>query len=307
MKTSPLPSGSNAHQCGVKSSRSGERLSQQNHSGSGAPQRAVKTSRSGERLSHYNPIGGNAPQRVLKTKRPGERLSQDFRSGERLTHYNPIGSSAPQRAVNTSRSGERHSQSKPSPFYTHIPHFNAPNIIQHITYRLADALPPGYIAYIKAELESADKNQTWLSAALHRKLEAALDQGYGSCILHVPEAAECVVETWQHFDDLRYRLLEWVVMPNHCHVLIQPFDEFSLSKIVLSWKSYTARKINLIKNRLHPNEPASALWQRNYWDRFIRNSAHYEAVKNYIHMNPVLAGLAPSPQKWSWSSACLQK
>jgi len=42
---------------------------------------------------------------------------------------------------------------------------------------------------------------------------------------------------------------------------------------------------------------------REYWDRFIRDEKHYGAVVEYIHNNPVKAGLCESPGQWCWSSA----
>ncbi len=44
------------------------------------------------------------------------------------------------------------------------------------------------------------------------------------------------------------------------------------------------------------------LWQADYWDRFIRNARHYAAAVDYIHRNPVEAGLVKSPEDWAWSS-----
>jgi hypothetical protein len=42
---------------------------------------------------------------------------------------------------------------------------------------------------------------------------------------------------------------------------------------------------------------------RDYWDRYIRDESHYQRVVDYIHQNPVKAGLCRSPAEWSWSSA----
>ena len=47
----------------------------------------------------------------------------------------------------------------------------------------------------------------------------------------------------------------------------------------------------------------SQVWQREYWDRFIRNERHFEAAKRYIAMNPVKAGLVDKPKDWPWGSA----
>jgi len=82
------------------------------------------------------------------------------------------------------------------------------------------------------------------------------------------------------------------------HALVTPLGGISLSAIVHSWKSFTARRINrLLKRR-------GSLWFAEYFDRRIRNEAHYEAVRFYIEQNPVKAGLCKTPQAWRFSSAC---
>jgi ATP:corrinoid adenosyltransferase len=45
------------------------------------------------------------------------------------------------------------------------------------------------------------------------------------------------------------------------------------------------------------------VWQREYWDRYIRDERHFAAVRDYIAANPVTAGLASKPEDWPWSSA----
>ncbi len=68
-----------------------------------------------------------------------------------------------------------------------------------------------------------------------------MDAGHGSCILRDPTAAQLVIESWQQFDGDRYRLLAWVVMPNHIHVLMELTGKTPLARIVQSWKSFTGR------------------------------------------------------------------
>ena len=48
---------------------------------------------------------------------------------------------------------------------------------------------------------------------------------------------------------------------------------------------------------------SQAFWQRDYWDRFIRDERHFDATKMYIESNPVAAGLVKNPVDWPWSSA----
>ncbi len=233
------------------------------------------------------------------------------------------GTAAPQCGHDDDNSKEGRSGEQPSRqhrgWYSrgYLPHLDSPHVIQHITYRLADSLPRAVLEQMQAEVEAAVCDDGKRQAELRRCIETYLDAGHGSCVLREPEVAACVVDTWHRFDGERYRLLEWVVMPNHCHVLIEPFEGVPLGKIVLSWKNYTARFINEYKRRTgvrqsqqcqsqqsqsQRSRDSSQVWQREYWDRFIRNERHFEAAKSYIAMNPVKAGLAANPEDWPWGS-----
>jgi len=105
------------------------------------------------------------------------------------------------------------------------------------------------------------------------------DKGYGKCYLKNPEVYQVVMETFLKFDKLRYELIEFIIMPNHVHVLIKPCEGHSLPTIVNSWKSYTARKANQILNR------KGKFWIADYYDRYIRNEQHFLNVIRYIQNN----------------------
>src|SRR5690606_36408396 len=113
------------------------------------------------------------------------------------------------------------------------------------------------------------------------------DQGAGSCWLAKPEIAEIMQNALLHFDGERYKLLAWCVMPNHVHVMYEKTD-CPLWKIAHTWKSFTAHSINSLLNR------TGEFWEREGYDRFIRNDAHFQNAKHYIEQNPVAAGLVKS-------------
>jgi REP element-mobilizing transposase RayT len=104
------------------------------------------------------------------------------------------------------------------------------------------------------------------------------------------------------FDSERYRLLAWVVMPNHVHVLFHPIEGWTIAKIVAAWKKFTARKI-CDDWRDGGEGPGAPVWHREYWDRYIRDRRHLEQAVEYIHLNPVKAGLVSRAEEWRWSSA----
>lgn len=162
-----------------------------------------------------------------------------------------------------------------------------------ITYRLADALPKDIIKRLNHGLNKKQKRET---------AEKMMDAGYGKCWLAMPEVAQVVIENWRYFHNKRYQLMAYVVMPNHVHILIRMFEGITLSSIVHGWKSYTAKKIlGILKDAGEP--PALPIWQAEYWDRYIRNQRHLDAAVNYIHQNPVHAGLVKTPCRWPWSSS----
>jgi putative transposase len=76
----------------------------------------------------------------------------------------------------------------------HLPHFDAPGCIQHITYRLADSLPAEAIARMKKENACMVDGRLNRKTALQAQIDEFLDAGYGSCILKEPEIANGIVE-----------------------------------------------------------------------------------------------------------------
>jgi REP element-mobilizing transposase RayT len=67
--------------------------------------------------------------------------------------------------------------------------------------------------------------------------------------------------------------------------------------VIHSWKSYIAHEANKLLDR------TGDFWMPDYFDRFIRDQKHFKAVVEYIHQNPVKAGLVAAAQDWPWSSA----
>ncbi|MFA7230687.1 MAG: transposase [Victivallaceae bacterium] len=179
----------------------------------------------------------------------------------------------------------------------YLPHFDNAVAIQHVTFHLADSLPESVLVRLAQEVRYLPLEKQ--DAERRKRLEAWIDAGHGSCIMREPPVARIVQNAFLFFDGQRYRLLAWVVMPNHVHVLFQPVNNWTVAKIVASWKKFTATKI------CSRGEIKSPVWHREYWDRFIRDSRHYEQAVEYIHQNPVKAGLAAVAAEWPWSSASL--
>ena len=184
----------------------------------------------------------------------------------------------------------------------YMPHRDCIGLIQNITFHLADSLPASAIERIQQELAASMEPDSEKEIIRRQRIQELLDAGHGSCVLQNPQCAQIVEDAFLFSDGTRYRLFAWVVMPNHVHAVIQPMGNWALCKIVQSWKRHTARQINRLLNPGIRSE-ATALWQREYWDRFIRDARHLQNAIDYAHQNPVKARLVSSPDDWLWSSA----
>lgn len=179
------------------------------------------------------------------------------------------------------------------------PHFDSSHTIQSITFRLHDSVPSELIERWRAELHLEDHQEPTSPrcAELRDRISYYEDAGHGACHLKDPRIAELVENAFLHFDGERYRLLEWCVMPNHVHVLLETCPGRPQGDIIRSWNTFTARKANCILGR------KGAFWMADYYDRFIRDAKHLETVRRYIRENPVKAGLCREAEDWRWSSA----
>jgi putative DNA methylase len=191
--------------------------------------------------------------------------------------------------------------SRPKQWYSrgYQPHFDLPNLVQAITFRLADSLPQTVLEEMAREL--AAYPETKRQTERERRIAAHLDAGHGACWLKDARVATLVENALLHFDGQRYRLLAWCVMPNHVHALVETKEGFPLSEVVHSWKSFTANEANKILGRI------GDFWQREYHDRFIRDDDHYRNAVFYIENNPVRAGLAKGAETWRYSSAWVHR
>ena len=178
----------------------------------------------------------------------------------------------------------------------YLPHLTSQHLIQHIIIRLSDTLPTHVLKRFEREVEHLPTSAA--KQKLIEKIEAWSDAGHGCCVLRNKNVAELVQEALLYHHEIRYRLFAWVIMPNHVHLLLEQLPEWSLNKIVGTFKKRTAHDILKMNPKL-----LKPLWQKEYWDRYTRNRKNFRQVVNYIHQNPVKAGLVKTPEAWAWSTA----
>jgi putative transposase len=86
-----------------------------------------------------------------------------------------------------------------------------------------------------------------------------------------------------------YKLHEFVLMPDHLHILLTPGETTSLEKAVQMIKGGSSR---IISQTVHFRWP---IWQPGFHDRWIRDGREYVGCQNYIRANPVRLGWSMVP------------
>jgi len=189
-----------------------------------------------------------------------------------------------------------------------LPHWAQAGAYHFITFRTADSLPQTVLAAM------ADDRRRWLQgrgidpgeADWKKRLaglpetdrlafrtrfsdawQRALDAGHGDCMLRRCEVRQIVSAGLQHFDQNRYVLEAFVVMPNHVHLLAGFPAAGSVLGQCRSWKRFTAGRINTFLARTGP------VWQAESWDHIVRTPESFERIRHYIAENPRRAGLGP--------------
>ncbi len=170
-----------------------------------------------------------------------------------------------------------------------LPHWHRDGKIFFVTFRLADSMPPTAVAEYKVAVERWTKEHGMIETKQDAEelerfkvnlLNKLLDKCLGKCVLKNFTVRDIVTKSLHHFDHQRYHIHDYVIMPNHVHLLIEPLEEWTIQKLMYSLKSYTAHMIN------KAIAMDGALWQHESYDRIIRNESHYYKVVNYIARNP---------------------
>ncbi len=184
----------------------------------------------------------------------------------------------------------------------YLPHWTREGALYAVTFRLGDSLPRSVLEAWLAERQhiilTAQQMGRPLSVHEEQRLqhlhservEAYLDTGHGACWLCQPQIAEVVADALRFFDDQRYHLHAWCVMPNHVHVIVEPIAGHELPALLHSWKSFTAKAANRLLGR------TGNFWQEEYYDHLIRDEGDYAHAMHYLLDNPVNAGLV----NWPW-------
>ncbi|HKR65680.1 MAG TPA: transposase [Thermoanaerobaculia bacterium] len=107
-------------------------------------------------------------------------------------------------------------------------------------------------------------------------------------------ARDIALRSCRHGHQLKYWLHCVVVMPDHVHVLISPFEDVLLATVIGEMKSASAHLINRTLQR------SGAVWQAESFDRILRSDEKIVTTAAYILQNPVRRGLVADALDWPW-------
>lgn len=195
----------------------------------------------------------------------------------------------------------------------YLPHLEVSGGCYFVTFRLRDSLPQALIRELlesspRKEPNGGDKGSSSVDAIADWDKFAALDRHldagkYGSCHLQSPAIARIIVAALRHFHGDRLRMHAYCIMPNHVHAVFEPLvnaaqsHTWTIDSLMHSIKSYSGHQANKILGS------TGSFWQREYYDRWIRDEVEFARCVEYTLCNPVAAGLCERVQDWLWSNA----
>jgi type I restriction enzyme R subunit len=207
-----------------------------------------------------------------------------------------------------------------------LPHLRLEDATYFVTFRLVDSIPEA------VALQWHDERQRWLEAdgvepawaefdlprwkqayfaispgerraferEQQRRFLVELDKCHGSCLLE--KAHGIVADALEFFHGKRVWKGDYVVIPNHVHVLVQPFPGVNLEEWLYSIKRFTSTGMGKDSQlNAHAMMRQGHLWQTESFDRIVRGVEELARTRRYIANNP--AKLRPGrfvlkPMEW---------
>jgi type I restriction enzyme R subunit len=188
-----------------------------------------------------------------------------------------------------------------------LPHWYQPGVTYFVTFRTEDSVPQALLrswysrrdnwlrqhgidpatANWKSCLRHGPDLEREFNAVFTREFMEYLDRSYGECVLRRECLAEIVANSLRHFDGERYLMGDFVVMPNHVHLLTCLLGTTEIEAQCKSWKTYTAGKINKVLGR------RGRFWQEESFDHLVRSPEQFDYLRRYIADNPLTARIPP--------------
>jgi putative transposase len=117
-------------------------------------------------------------------------------------------------------------------------------------------------------------------------------------LFQVEETAQIIVAKMLEYRDKgNYLLHDFVLMPNHLHLILTPAESVSLEKamqLIKGGSSFEIHKVRGLKLQI---------WQSGFHESRVTSWTDYQEKRDYVHFNPVAAKLIDRPEFWPYGSA----
>jgi putative transposase len=119
-----------------------------------------------------------------------------------------------------------------------------------------------------------------------------------TAVFQVEAIAQIVIaKLFEYREKESYLLHEFVLMPNHLHVILTPADSVSLEKAFQLIKGGSSYEIHRVRGG------ETQVWQSGFHESRVKSSVEYVAKADYVRFNPVAAKLVEKPEDWQFGSA----
>ena len=124
----------------------------------------------------------------------------------------------------------------------------------------------------------------------------------GQRLLQSQRNAELLIDVLRALvADRRFELHDFVIMPDHLHLLLTVFDGMTVEKAVQLIKGRFSYRLS------HEFGYKGEVWKRGFTETQVMNRASFEKHREYIAQNPVRAGLAGSADEFPFCFRYLAK
>jgi putative transposase len=114
----------------------------------------------------------------------------------------------------------------------------------------------------------------------------------------VTEIAETILDkVLEYRSKGNFLLHEFVLMPNHLHIILTPAEAVTLEKAIQLIKGGSSFEIHRVRGT------RSQIWQAGFHESRIRDWMEYQKKSDYVRYNPVAAKLVAAPEDWLYGSA----
>jgi putative transposase len=190
----------------------------------------------------------------------------------------------------------------PEQYRRKLPHIQPMDAVLFITFRLKGTLPKHVIDELSGKLKQSILDNTGdkfevqqAEEKYYQAIESTLDEAeYGHDYLKEPELAQIVKDSLHYLDGKEFKLIYYCIMSNHVHFIAYQFQK-PVYRIMDSLKRHTSRQINKKLGR------DGALWQREYFDRVVRDRNDLSVKIDYVLNNPVKIKLVTDWKDWNWN------